>query len=108
MPDSLIKRKAGLASLRSLVSALPRSGSNGVLIQIHPNRYKKTRHEAGFLYMAVGQGFEPWDLLQSTVFKTAAFDHSATPPICPAHYTGRISRYKGTDNFFKQFNELGD
>ena len=30
--------------------------------------------------MAVGQGFEPWDLLQSTVFKTAAFDHSATPP----------------------------
>ena len=31
-------------------------------------------------YVAVGQGFEPWDLLQSTVFKTAAFDHSATPP----------------------------
>lgn len=30
--------------------------------------------------MAVGQGFEPWELLHSTVFKTAAFDHSATPP----------------------------
>ena len=25
-------------------------------------------------------GFEPTDLLQSTVFKTAAFDHSATLP----------------------------
>ena len=35
----------------------------------------------GFAYMAVGQGFEPWDLLQSMVFKTTAFDHSATPPI---------------------------
>ncbi len=30
--------------------------------------------------MAVGQGFEPWELLHSTVFKTAAFGHSATPP----------------------------
>lgn len=36
--------------------------------------------------MAVGQGFEPWELLHSTVFKTAAFDHSATPPEEP-HYT---------------------
>ena len=56
--------------------------------------------------MAVGQGFEPWDLLQSTVFKTAAFDHSATPPICPAHYTDTMLRHKCADNFFKQFNEL--
>ena len=30
--------------------------------------------------MAVGQGFEPRDPLESTVFKTAAFDHSASPP----------------------------
>ena len=30
--------------------------------------------------MAVGQGFEPWEPHDSTVFKTAAFDHSATPP----------------------------
>ena len=26
------------------------------------------------------EGFEPPDLLQSTVFKTAAFDHSASSP----------------------------
>ncbi len=30
--------------------------------------------------MAEGQGFEPWELLHSTVFKTAAFGRSATPP----------------------------
>ena len=30
--------------------------------------------------MAEEQGFEPRDLLQSTVFKTAAFDHSASSP----------------------------
>jgi hypothetical protein len=30
--------------------------------------------------MAEREGFEPPDLLQSTVFKTAAIDHSATSP----------------------------
>ena len=30
--------------------------------------------------MAERQGFEPWEALTSTVFKTAAFDHSATSP----------------------------
>ena len=30
--------------------------------------------------MAEGQGFEPWEALTSLVFKTSAFDHSATPP----------------------------
>ena len=39
-----------------------------------------------FLYVLVSnlaesEGFEPPDLLQSTVFKTAAFDHSAISPI---------------------------
>lgn len=29
---------------------------------------------------AEGEGFEPPDLLQSTVFKTAAIDRSAIPP----------------------------
>ena len=28
------------------------------------------------------EGFEPPDPLRSTVFKTAAFDHSAISPIC--------------------------
>jgi hypothetical protein len=42
--------------------------------------YEKKR---GFLMKtlsAEGEGFEPPDLLQSTVFKTAAFDHSAILP----------------------------
>ena len=34
-----------------------------------------------FEIMAVGEGFEPPEPFGSTVFKTAAFDHSATPPI---------------------------
>ena len=32
------------------------------------------------LLLAEGEGFEPPDLLQSTVFKTAAIDRSAIPP----------------------------
>ena len=31
-------------------------------------------------FLAEKEGFEPPDLLQSTVFKTAAFDHSAISP----------------------------
>ena len=41
------------------------------------------RVELKFLNMkcyAEEEGFEPPDLLQSTVFKTAAFDRSAIPP----------------------------
>lgn len=30
--------------------------------------------------VAERQGFEPWEPRSSTVFKTAAFDHSATSP----------------------------
>ena len=30
--------------------------------------------------LAEEEGFEPPDLLQSTVFKTVAIDHSAIPP----------------------------
>jgi hypothetical protein len=32
------------------------------------------------------EGFEPPDLLQSTVFKTAAFDRSAISPVCRFHF----------------------
>jgi hypothetical protein len=35
---------------------------------------------SGFDFSAESEGFEPPDLLQSTVFKTAAFDHSASFP----------------------------
>ena len=34
-----------------------------------------------FFAKAESEGFEPPDLLQSTVFKTAAFDHSASSPL---------------------------
>ncbi len=38
--------------------------------------------------MAEAQRFELWDLLQSAVFKTAALNHSATPPLhCGRHNT---------------------
>ena len=43
-------------------------------------RAKKNRPKRAVLKMAVGQGFEPREPLGSTVFKTAAFDHSASPP----------------------------
>ena len=33
-----------------------------------------------FKMVAEGVGFEPTEVLPSTVFKTAAFDHSAIPP----------------------------
>ena len=39
--------------------------------------------------LAEGQGFEPWEAFTSLVFKTSAFDRSATPPgrsvspLCP-------------------------
>ena len=45
-----------------------------------PRRQKKPPLWAAFSFMAVGQGFEPREPLGSTVFKTAAFDHSASPP----------------------------
>ena len=37
-------------------------------------------------YFAEKEGFEPPDLLQSTVFKTAAFDRSAISPVCRYHF----------------------
>jgi hypothetical protein len=41
--------------------------------------------------MAERQGFEPWEGCPSTVFKTAAFDHSATSPQNPALYPGNCT-----------------
>ena len=35
--------------------------------------------------MAEDTGFEPAEPFGSTVFKTAAFDHSANPPYCDAY-----------------------
>jgi hypothetical protein len=49
-----------------------------------PNgRNDKALNNQGFvvLKMAEAMGFELMDLLQSTVFKTVALNHSATPPL---------------------------
>jgi hypothetical protein len=58
--------------------------------------------ETGFL--AEEEGFEPPDLLQSAVFKTAAIDHSATP-------LGLVATLKLANNGFpsaeKPFVERG-
>jgi hypothetical protein len=45
--------------------------------QVHNKKAFRIASE-GFS-LAEGEGFEPPDLLQSTVFKTAAFDRSAIP-----------------------------
>ena len=41
---------------------------------------EKTACVGGLSHSAVREGFEPPNLLQLTVFKTAAFDHSAISP----------------------------
>ena len=56
-----------------------------------PNaRNDKALNNQGFVVtnMAEAMGFELMDLLQSTVFKTVALNHSATPPLrCGRHNT---------------------
>lgn len=41
---------------------------------------KALENQGLILKMAEAMGFELMDLLQSTVFKTVALNHSATPP----------------------------
>ena len=53
---------------------------NEVLTQSHTHPKKSTHKGCFFIFLAVGVGFEPTDPFGSTVFKTAAFDHSASPP----------------------------
>ena len=57
----------------------------------NPNaRNDKALNNQGFVVsnMAEAMGFELMDLLQSTVFKTVALNHSATPPLrCGRHNT---------------------
>lgn len=42
-------------------------------------------------HFAEKEGFEPPDLLQSTVFKTAAIDHSAISPVSHTLILGLVS-----------------
>ena len=73
----------GIAALRWLVSgSCASSGSNrGVLIMASLHRILKKAPGGALFNMAEEQGFEPWEPRGSLVFKTSAFDHSATPPI---------------------------
>ena len=69
-------------------------------------------------YFAEKEGFEPPDLLQSTVFKTAAFDRSAISPISRFQYliaSANIARFfdyqnilglKNKENFTFGFNRF--
>ena len=61
------------------------------------------------LISAEKEGFEPPDLLQSTVFKTAAFDRSAISPVCRDHFviaSANIVRFFDCENFFCAFFKL--
>ena len=58
-------------------------------------------------FCAEKEGFEPPDLLQSTVFKTAAFDRSAISPIKRFHYliaSANIGGFFYFQNFLKKKN----
>ena len=58
--------------------------------KISDPRNDKALNNQGFVgtNMAEAMGFELMDLLQSTVFKTVALNHSATPPLrCGRHNT---------------------
>lgn len=59
--------------------------------------------------LAEKEGFEPPDLLQSTVFKTAAFDRSAISPVCRFHYliaSANIRTFFGYANLFLEKKHL--
>ena len=43
------------------------------------------------LVLAEGQGFEPWVPFDTLVFKTSAFDHSATPPVRPKYERNEVT-----------------
>ena len=76
-------RPNGLRRSAARFSKLPGSlwvEPAGLLNLTHNGSIKKPPKWAVLLQMAVGQGFEPREPLGSTVFKTAAFDHSASPP----------------------------
>ena len=93
----MIWKQAGAFELKAGVAQSPSPRGNEDMKKNH----KKSRpSERLFLNLAVGQGFEPREPLGSTVFKTAAFDHSASPPDVPAlgwtraHYSGRTAGFK--------------
>ena len=56
-------------------------------------------------FFAESEGFEPPDPLRSTVFKTAAFDHSANSPMFPSKGIAKVVKKSYPANFFaKNYN----
>jgi hypothetical protein len=56
--------------------------------------------------LAEKEGFEPPDLLQSTVFKTAAFDRSAISPVCNNRCCDCECKYRLFFCFLKTFDDF--
>lgn len=56
-----------------------------ICIENHKRKTPKVMISITLGVLAEKEGFEPPDLLQSTVFKTAAFDRSAISPVCRFH-----------------------
>ena len=56
-------------------------------------------------HLAESEGFEPPDLLQSTVFKTAAIDHSANSPEVRLYRLFQWCKYRNFFNTNKTFFE---
>lgn len=52
------------------------------------------------LILAEKEGFEPPDPCRSTVFKTAAIDHSAISPGAKLHIFSFVQQKKSLDPFF--------
>ena len=73
-------------------------------ISLHlTTKHKKTDSLLNRFTLAEEEGFEPPDLLQSTVFKTAAFDRSAISPVSRYHFviaSANIRTFFGYANVF--------
>jgi len=76
------------------------------MIILNSSKIKPVVGQAGFILMiwaslAEREGFEPPDLLQSTVFKTVAIDHSAISlsisPVAKRGAKVKINHYDATD-----------
>ena len=82
--------------------AFPVQGLTGAGLPTALHEKKAQRKALSFNLFAEREGFEPPDPLRSTVFKTAAFDHSAISPmsnfISPTPVFCEVER-KGKDNF---------
>ena len=72
-------RSINKSGLRHVRSEAPENAQH-----FHPSAsaLKKPAAVAAGFFSAEAEGFEPPERCRSTVFKTAAIDHSATPP-CP-------------------------